>query len=158
MPTDVVIVSAVRTPIATAYKGSLAGVDAFALAEVVIGEAVKRAGIPADQIEDMGFGESFQGGGNVGRNAAVRLGLISVPGVATQRWCASGMSGVQWVAANIAAGMIDVGIGGSTESMSPAPGTTRSGELWMSSDDEPTPEVLPFNTSLTVGENTARMA
>ena len=158
MPTDVVIVSAVRTPIATAYKGSLAGVDAFSLAEVVIGEAVKRSGIPADQIEDMGFGESFQGGGNVGRNAAVRLGLINVPGVATQRWCASGMSGVQWVAANIAAGMIDVGIGGGTESMSTAPGTTRFGEPWMSPGNEPTPEAPPFNTSLMVGDNTARMA
>ena len=37
MPSDVVIVSAARTPIATAYKGSLVGVDAFALAEVAIG-------------------------------------------------------------------------------------------------------------------------
>ena len=56
MPTDVVIVSAARTPIATAYKGSLGGVDAFALAEVAIGAAVERSGIPASEIEDMGIG------------------------------------------------------------------------------------------------------
>src|SRR5262245_10885617 len=163
MPSDVVIVSAARTPIATAYKGSLLGVDAFELAEVAIGAAVKRSGIPADQFEDMGVGESMQGGGNIGRNVAVRLGLINVPGVATQRWCASGMSGVQWVAANIAAGMIDVGIGAGTESMSTAPSGMKPGadgnpEFWMSPGNPATPEAPPFNMALTVGDNTARIA
>jgi len=104
MSTDVVIVSTARTPIATAYKGSLVGVDAFDLAEVAMGAAVERSGIALDQFEDMGFGESMQGGGNIGRNVAVRLGLTGMAGVATQRWCASGMAGTQWVAANIAAG------------------------------------------------------
>jgi acetyl-CoA C-acetyltransferase len=163
MPSDVVIVSAARTPIATAYKGSLLGVDAFELAEVAIGAAVKRSGIPADQIEDMGVGESMQGGGNIGRNVAVRLGLTSVPGVATQRWCASGMSGVQWVAANIAAGMIDVGIGAGTESMSTAPSGMKAGpdgspDFWMSPGNPDTPDAPPFNMALTVGDNTARIA
>ena len=65
--TDVVIVSAARTPIATAYKGSLAGVDAYDLAQVALGAAVERSGIPVDQFEDIGFGESMQGGGNIGR-------------------------------------------------------------------------------------------
>jgi acetyl-CoA C-acetyltransferase len=162
MPTDVVIVSAARTPIATAYKGSLTGVDAFELAEVAIGAAVKRSGIPADQIEDMGFGESMQGGGNIGRNVAVRLGLTGVPGVATQRWCASGMSATQWIAANIAAGMIDVGIGGGTESMSTAPGTSKPGPdgvpaFWLSPGNPDTPEAPPFNMALTVGDNTSRL-
>ncbi len=163
MPTDVLIVRAARTPIATANKGSLLGVDAVALAETAIGAAVKRSGIPADQIEDMGFGESMQGGGNIGRNVAVRLGLINVPGVAMQRWCASGMSGTQWVAANIAAGMIDVGIGGGTESMSTAPGTSKPGadgtpEFWLSPGNPDTPDAPPFNMALTVGDNTARLA
>jgi acetyl-CoA acetyltransferase family protein len=162
MPTDVVIVSAARTPIATAYKGSLTGVDAFELAEVAIGAAVERSGIPADQIEDMGFGESMQGGGNIGRNVAVRLGLTGVPGVATQRWCASGMSATQWVAANIASGMIDVGIGGGTESMSTAPGTSKPGPdgapaFWLSPGNPDTPEAPPFNMALTVGDNTSRL-
>lgn len=163
MPTDVVIVSGARTPIATAYKGSLVGVDAFALAETAIGAAVKRSGIPADQFEDIGFGESMQGGGNIGRNVAVRLGLTNVPGVATQRWCASGMAGVQWIAANIAAGMIDVGIAGGTESMSTAPATSKPGpdgtpEMWLSPGNPDTPEAPPFNMALTVGDNTARIA
>jgi acetyl-CoA acetyltransferase family protein len=163
VPTDVVIVSAARTPIATAYKGSLTGVDAFELAEVAIGAAVKRSGIPADQIEDMGFGESMQGGGNIGRNVAVRLGLTGVAGVAMQRWCASGMAGTQWIAANIAAGMIDVGIGGGTESMSTAPGTSKPGPdgapaFWLSPGNPDTPEAPPFNMALTVGDNTSRLA
>lgn len=163
MPTDVIIASAVRTPIATAYKGSLTGVDAFALAEVAIGAAVERAGIPAADIEDMGFGESFQGGGNVGRNAAIRLGLTNLPGVATQRWCASGMAGVQWIAANISAGMIDVGLGGGIESMSTAPsGSKPDGDgnpaFWLSPANEETELAPPFNMALTVGDNTARLA
>jgi len=161
--TDVVIVSTARTPIATAYKGSLVGVDAFALAETAIGAAVKRSGIPVDQIEDMGIGESMQGGGNIGRNVAVRLGMTNVASLATQRWCASGMGGTQWVAANIAAGMIDVGIGGGTESMSTAPGTSKPGPdgaptMWLSPGNEDTPTAPPFNMALTVGDNTARLA
>jgi acetyl-CoA C-acetyltransferase len=163
MPSDVVIVSAARTPIATAYKGSLVGVDAFELAEVAVGAAVKRSGIPVDQIEDMGIGESMQGGGNIGRNVAVRLGMTGVPSIAVQRWCASGMGGVQWVAANIAAGMIDVGVGGGTESMSTAPATSKPGPdgtpvMWLSPGNPDTPEAPPFNMALTVGDNTARIA
>lgn len=163
MPTDVVIVSAARTPIGTAYKGSLVGVDAFELAEVATGAAVERSGIPASEIEDMGIGESMQGGGNIGRNVAVRLGMTSVPGLAVQRWCASGMGGVQWIAAGIAAGMIDVGVGGGTESMSTAPASTKPGPdgqpaFWLSPGNEETPEAPPFNMALTVGDNTARLA
>lgn len=163
MPTDVIIASAVRTPIATAYKGSLVGVDAFALAEVAIGAAMERSGIPAADVEDMGFGESFQGGGNIGRNAAVRLGLTNLPGVATQRWCASGMAGVQWIAANITAGMIDVGLGGGVESMSTAPSGSKPGAdgapaFWLSPANEETELAPPFNMALTVGDNTARIA
>lgn len=163
MASDVVIVSTARTPIGTAYKGSLLGVDAFALAEIAIGAAVERSGIPVGEIDDMGIGESMQGGGNIGRNVAVRLGMTGVPGLATQRWCASGMGATQWVAANIAAGMIDVGVGGGTESMSTAPATSKPGpdgtpEMWLSPGNPDTPEAPPFNMALTVGDNTARIA
>jgi acetyl-CoA acetyltransferase family protein len=163
MPTDVVIVSAARTPIGTAYKGSLVGVDAFTLAQVAIGAAVERSGVPTGLIEDIGFGESMQGGGNIGRYAANELGLANLPGVATQRWCASGMAGTQWIAAAIAAGMIDAGIGGGVESMSTAPGTSKPGpdgqpELWLSPANLETEDAPPFNTAKGVGDNAARMA
>ena len=157
MPTDVVIVSGARTPIATAYKGSLAGVDAFALSEVAMGAAVERSGVPVELLEDIGWGESFQGGGNIGRYAANQLGM-SVPGVATQRWCASGMAGTQWVAASIAAGMIDAGIGGGVESMTTAPMGTKGGEFWLSPANLETEDAPPFNTAKGVGDNAARMA
>jgi acetyl-CoA acetyltransferase family protein len=162
-PTDVVIVSAARTPIATAYKGSLGGVDAFTLAEIAMGAAVERSGVPKELIEDIGFGESMQGGGNIGRNVAVRLGMTAVPGVATQRWCASGMAGLQWIAANIAAGMIDCGLAGGTESMSTAPATAKPGPdgqqaMWLSPANEETELAPPFNMALTVGDNAARIA
>ncbi|CAN5454726.1 thiolase family protein [soil metagenome] len=158
MSTDVVIVSAARTPIATAYKGSLTGVDAFKLAEIAMGAAVERSGVPTDLIEDIGFGESFQGGGNIGRYAANQLGMTNVPGVATQRWCASGMAGTQWIAANIAAGMIYAGIGGGVESMSTSPAVTKGGEFWLSPANLETEDAPPFNTAKGVGDNAARMA
>ncbi len=158
MSTDAVIVSGVRTPIATAYKGSLTGVDAWTLAETAIGAAVERSGVPTELIEDIGFGESMQGGGNVGRYAANQLGMVNLPGVATQRWCASGMAGTQWIAASIAAGMIDAGIGGGVESMSTAPATAKAGEPWLPAANLETEDAPPFNTAKGVGDNAARMA
>jgi acetyl-CoA C-acetyltransferase len=163
MPTDVVIVSTARTPIGTAYKGSLVGMDAYALAEVSLAAALDRCGLDATEIEDIGFGESMQGGGNIGRNVAIRLGMTNVPGVATQRWCASAMAGVQWIAANIAAGMIDVGIGGGAESMSTAPQGSKTGPdgeaaFWLPPANEDTELAPAFNMSLTVGDNAARIA
>ena len=163
MSTDVVIVSAARTPIATAYKGSLVGVDAFAIAEVSMAAALERSGIPAAEIEDIGFGESMQGGGNLGRHAAIAAGLTNLPGVATQRWCASGMAGTQWIAANIAAGMIDCGIGGGAESMSTAPAGSKPGPdgqpaMWLPPANPDDPDAPTFNMAHTVGDNTARMA
>jgi acetyl-CoA C-acetyltransferase len=163
MSTDVVIVSTARTPIGTAYKGSLAGLDVYQIAEVAIAAALERSGLDATEIEDIGFGESMQGGGNVGRNVAIRLGMSSAPGVATQRWCASAMAGVQWVAANIAAGMIDVGMGGGAESMSTAPAGSKTGHdgesvMWYPSANEETEAAPPFNMAKTVGDNAARLA
>lgn len=158
MPAEIVIVSAARTPIATAFKGSLLSVDANSLAEVALGAAVERSGVPASEFEDIGFGESMQGGGNVGRYAANQLGLTNVPAVATQRWCASGMAATQWIAANIAAGMIDVGAAGGVESMSTAPATAKFGEPWLPAANVETPDAPPFNTAKGVGDNAARLA
>lgn len=159
---DVVIVSAARTPIGTAYKGSLVGVDAYRLAEIAIGAAVERSGVDPAAIEDCAMGESMQGGGNIARHAAILLGLNDVPGVATQRWCASGMAAVHFIGANIAAGMIDCGIAGGSESMSTAPATQKPGPdgvptMWLPAANPETELTPPFNMALTVGENTARL-
>ncbi|MEZ5380706.1 MAG: thiolase family protein [Microthrixaceae bacterium] len=160
---DVVIASAVRTPIATAYKGTLAATPALDLAQVAVGAALERSGVDPAAIEDLVMGESMQGGGDIARYAAIELGLDHVPGAATQRWCASGMAAVNYLAANIASGMIECGIAGGTESMSTAPATSKPGP-----DGQPAPwlpaahpetELTPaFNMAMTVGENAARIA
>jgi acetyl-CoA acetyltransferase family protein len=160
--TEAVIVAAARTPIGRARKGSLVDVDAFRLAEIAVGEAVARAGIGATDIDDVVLGESLQGGGDIARNVAVRLGLTSVPGLADNRHCASGLSAVQIGAGSIRAGMDRVVVAGGTESLSTSPRTFKvlepggEPEFWMSPSHPETPDAPAFDMSITVGENTAR--
>src|SRR5260370_1377859 len=92
---DAVIVAAARTPIGTARKGTLLDVTTFELARYAAGEALKRSGIPAGEVDDMQMGESLQGGGCVARYAAIELGLIEGPGLALNRHRASGMGAGQ---------------------------------------------------------------
>src|SRR5258706_11332815 len=101
--TDAVIVAGARTPIGRAHKGSLVDVDAFELARVVVGEAIKRSGIAAADIDDLVVAESLQGGGVIARNIVLRLGLAHVPGLADNRHCAAGLSAVQIAAGSIPA-------------------------------------------------------
>ena len=112
---DAVIVAAARTPIGTARKGTLLDVSTFDLAKYAAGEALKRSGISAGDVDDMLMGESLQGGGDVARYAAIELGLTEVPGMAFNRHCASGMGAVQGAAGSIIAGMDKVVIAGGSE-------------------------------------------
>jgi acetyl-CoA C-acetyltransferase len=155
------IVSAARTPIGRARKGTLARVDAFALAEVAVAAALERSGIPADDVDDLVLAEAYQGGGVIGRNVAVRLGMTQVPGLASNRHCASGLGAVAIAAGSIRAGMDRVVLAGGTESLSTAPVSSKPGPdgkhaYWMSEPSPDTPEAPAFDMSLTVGENTAR--
>jgi acetyl-CoA C-acetyltransferase len=102
---DAVIVSAARTAIGTARKGSLADVSAFDLARFATGEALRRSGIDPQEVDDLILGESLQGGGDIARYTAVSMGLESIPGAATNRHCASGLTAVQAAAASLRAGM-----------------------------------------------------
>lgn len=160
---DVIIASAARTPIATSYKGSLVGVDAYRLAEIAIGAAVERSGVDPSLIEDCAMGESMQGGGNIARHASILLGMNQVPGVATQRWCASAMAAVHYMAANIEAGMVNCAVAGGAESMSTAPSLAKPGPdgtptMWLPAANPETELTPAFNMALTVGDNTARIA
>ncbi len=162
--TDAVIVSTARTAIGTARKGTLVDVSAFDLAKYSIAEALKRSGVPSDDVDDLQLGESLQGGGDIARYAAVDLGLTNVPGVALNRHCASGMASVQGAAASIRAGMDRVVIAGGTESISSSPGVmkrtpgTDDMAAWMSPSHPETPEAPAFDMSITVGWNTAQKA
>ena len=162
--TDAVIVATARTPIGRAYKGSLIGLDAFALAEIAVAEAVRRSGIDRRDLDDIVLAESLQGGGVIARHTAVRLGLTTVPGLADNRHCAAGLSALQIAAGSIIAGMDHVIVAGGTESLTNSPVTTRrspaTGELsaWMSPSHPETPDAPAWDMSITVGENTARAA
>jgi acetyl-CoA acetyltransferase family protein len=163
--TEAVIVAATRTPIGRAHKGTLVDVDAFALAQIVVASAVARAGIDGASIDDIVLAESLQGGGVIARNVAVRLGLTSVPGLADNRHCAAGLSAIQIAAGSIRSGMDRVVIAGGTESLSSIPRVFKaepvsSGDYqpWFSPTHPPTPEAPNRDMSITVGENTARMA
>ncbi len=119
-----VVLSAVRTPVGR-YGGILSGERPDDLAALVIGEAVRRAGVDEGAIEDVYFGAANQAGEdnrNVARQAALLGGLPeSVAGVTVNRLCASGLSAVVSACHAIAAGDGDLFIAGGVESMSRAP-------------------------------------
>jgi acetyl-CoA C-acetyltransferase len=119
-----VILSAVRTPVGR-YGGALADVRPDDLAAHVIGEAVSRAHVPADAIEDVWFGCANQAGEdnrNVARMAALLAGLPeSVAGVTVNRLCASGLSAVVGACHAVLAGDGDLFVAGGVESMTRAP-------------------------------------
>src|SRR5437016_4542829 len=95
------------------------------MAAAVIAEAVSRAGVPADAIEDVWFGAANQAGEdnrNVARMAALLAGLPeSVAGVTVNRLCASGLSAVVGACHAVVAGDGDLFVAGGVESMSRAP-------------------------------------
>jgi 3-oxoadipyl-CoA thiolase len=119
-----VVLSGVRTPIGR-RGGALSGHRPDDLAAIVIAEAVKRAGVPPDEIEDVYFGAANQAGEdnrNVARMGVLLAGLPeSVAGVTVNRLCASGLSAVISACHAIAAGDGDLFVAGGVESMSRAP-------------------------------------
>jgi 3-oxoadipyl-CoA thiolase len=119
-----VVLSAVRTPVGR-YGGALADERPDDLAALVIAEAVARAGVPAEEIEDVWFGAANQAGEdnrNVARMASLLAGLPdSVAGVTVNRLCASGLSAVVGACHAVAAGDGDLFVAGGVESMSRAP-------------------------------------
>jgi 3-oxoadipyl-CoA thiolase len=122
-----VILSAVRTPIGR-YGGALADVRPDDFAAIVIREAVARAGVPAEQIEDVWLGAANQAGEdnrNVARMAALLAGLPdSVGGVTVNRLCASGLAAVIGACHAVIAGDGDLFVAGGEESMTRAPFVT----------------------------------
>ncbi len=120
---DVVIVSAVRTPIGS-FQGVLSSMTAPKLGAIVIAEALKRAGIDGADVSEVIFGEVLTGG--VGqapaRQAALGAGLPnSVPCTTVNKVCGSGLKAVMLARQAIACGDADVVVAGGMESMSNAP-------------------------------------
>ena len=160
---DAVVVSAARTAIGSARKGSLVDYDAFDLGKFAVQEALKRSGIPVDDVDDIVLGEVLQGGGDIARYIALELGMIEVPGLAHNRHCATSLASVQTAAAGIMAGMDTVVIAGGTESISRSPqvfqklkGSYAGVTPWLSPSHRATPEAPDRDMSITVGWNTAQ--
>ncbi|MGA9521289.1 MAG: thiolase family protein [Myxococcaceae bacterium] len=121
---EVVIVSAVRTPIGK-IGGALASVRPDDLAALAIAEAVRRAGVPAGDIEEVYLGCANQAGEDnrdIARMAALLAGLPQhVGGVTFNRLCASGLTAVNQAARAIRCGEGEVFVAGGVESMTRAP-------------------------------------
>ncbi|MDE1672523.1 thiolase family protein [Nocardia gipuzkoensis] len=156
---EAVIVSALRTPIGTARKGTLRDTNAFDLAHHVVGAVAD--GLDRSRIDDVILGEGRYGGGVLARHAAVTTGLTTVPGLAQNRHCAAGMSAVHTAAAGIRAGMDELVIAGGVNSESTAPKARfRVGEdewidPWVSPSHPDRPDAPALDMSITVGWNAA---
>ena len=130
---EVVIASAVRTAIGT-FGGSLKDIPAVDLGALVIKEAVNRAGIKPELVNEVVMGNVIQAGlgQNVARQSAVKAGLpIEIPAMTINMVCGSGLRSVALAAQMIKAGDCDVVVAGGMESMSRAPyalETTRWGQ------------------------------
>ncbi|QTX05746.1 acetyl-CoA C-acyltransferase [Agromyces archimandritae] len=125
--TEAYLVGGVRTPVGR-YGGALAGIRPDDLASLVVGEALTRAGMPAEaygEIDEIILGAANQAGEdnrNVARMSVLLAGLPdSVPGITVNRLCASGMSAITMAGQAIRAGDADLIVAGGVESMTRAP-------------------------------------
>ncbi len=120
---NVVIASAARTPIGS-FNGSLASVSAVQLGQLVIGEVIRRAGVPKENIEEVIMGQILQAGcgQNTARQAAIGAGIPEhVPSYTINKLCGSGLKSITLGALSIAAGETGTIVAGGMESMSRAP-------------------------------------
>lgn len=117
---EVVIVSAVRTPIGS-FGGGLKGTKAVTLGAVAVKEAIQRAGIDASTIDEVIFGNVLQGGlgQNVARQVAMGAGIPKeVPAMTINKVCGSGLRAIGLAASIIKAGDAEIIVAGGAESMS----------------------------------------
>jgi 3-oxoadipyl-CoA thiolase len=125
--TQAFVIDGVRTPIGR-YGGALAGVRPDDLAALVVGEAVTRAGVDPELIDEVILGAANQAGEdnrNVARMAVLLAGLPrSVPGFTVNRLCASGLTAVATARQMVLAGDADLVVAGGVESMTRAPWVT----------------------------------
>jgi acetyl-CoA C-acetyltransferase len=120
---EVVIASAVRTPIGS-FGGSLKNVPAVDLGALVIKEAVKRAGIKPENIDEVIMGNVLQAGlgQNTCRQSSVKAGIpIDTPSFTINKVCGSGLRAVSLAFQMILSGYTDIVVAGGMENMSKAP-------------------------------------
>ncbi len=119
---NVVIVSGVRTPIG-AYGGMMRNIHVADFAALVLNEAVKKAGVAPDQVDDVIMGQAYQNGecANGARMALLAAGWPdSVPGITLDRRCCSGLDAVFFGVMKIQTGNAHIIVAGGMDSMSQA--------------------------------------
>ena len=120
---EVVIAGAVRTPIGT-FGGAFADTPATQLGSIAIAEALKRAGVSPEQVDEVIMGNVLTAGlgMNPARQASIAAGLPeSVPATAVNKVCGSGLKTVALAAQAIMLGDADIVVAGGMEGMSSAP-------------------------------------
>jgi acetyl-CoA acyltransferase 1 len=145
-PDDIVIISALRTPICRAKKGGFKDTMPDDLLKAVLEGVVKQSGITAKNVDDVVIGNVQLGGcyAAPARMAQLRAGFpVETPLYCVNRQCSSGLQAVANIANAIKSGMIDVGIGAGVESMTQAGGPM----------DGPMP---PVNANEIMGNDLAR--
>jgi acetyl-CoA C-acetyltransferase len=163
---EAVIVSALRTPIGTARKGTLRDTTAYELADHIVRETAADSTsakgareVGSLPVDDVILGEGLYGGGVVARHAAITAGLTGVAGQAVNRHCAAGQAAVQNAAASVRAGMDELIIAGGVNSASTSPRSRilRDGEWvdWMPPTHPDRPDAPNLDMSITVGWNAA---
>lgn len=120
---DVVIVSAVRTPIGK-FMGGLSKLSAVDLGEIVVKSALERAGISAEQVDDVTAGMVYKAGmkGNPARQVSIKVGIPVTAGATTvDQQCASAMRAFEIASQQIMLGKSDISVSFGIESMSNVP-------------------------------------
>ena len=123
MSRKIVLAGACRTPIGK-FGGTLSGVSTPELATLVVKEAMRRAGIAPERVDEVILGCVYQAGigQNVARQASVYAGIpVSTPAFTLNNLCGSGLKSINVAAALIEAGEADVIVAGGAENMSGAP-------------------------------------
>ena len=129
---EVVIVSAVRTAIGK-FGGSLTPLSATQMGAIVIKEALNRAGVKPELVDEVIMGNVLQAGlgQNPARQAAIFAGMpVEVPAFTVNKVCGSGLKCVELAAQSILAGDNDIVVAGGMESMSNAPFTVPGKARW----------------------------
>ncbi|SCZ80535.1 acetyl-CoA C-acetyltransferase [Acidaminobacter hydrogenoformans] len=141
---EVVIVSAVRTPVGS-FGGSLKDITPVDLGALVIREALSRAKVSPEAVDEVLFGSVLQAGygQGVARQASIRAGVPdSVPAATINMICGSGLKTVSMAALSIMAGQNEVVVAGGTENMSMAPYLLPSGRWGQRMGDGKTYDVM----------------
>ena len=121
--TEVVIVAAVRTPIGS-FGGSLKDISAVDLGSLVIKNAIERAGLEPEQVDEVIMGNVLGAGlgQNVARQMSVHAGVpVTVPAFTINKVCGSGLKAVQLAVQAVLCGDAEVVVAGGAENMSQAP-------------------------------------